>query len=839
MRRTAAIAISAVFLGLLTAPTPARAADTPATVTGTITDAETGAPLPGACAHLYTSVWEELATACADDAGHYVTPQLQANLFFWVKFSAAGHADRWAPQEPTVFTSGQYVVSTTDSKTIDTSLPTRTGTISGRITDPEGRGESLIHVDARVGGVTKASARTKTDGTYELPGLVPGTYDIVTYSGCLATVTVGTFGVAASGSVTADFHYQNRICTPTNLTFAGKVIDGLTGTAIPGVSYRVVHQPYNFEVAAGVSDSTGAYQVDGLTPSPLYPYRVQASAAGYPQQWANGGLTMTTGGTFNPGVTEIPLTAEWGGLQGKITGPDGQPVQATVVITGTDRARGRLSQVSAADGSYSFPKLAPGDWILRISNSQLGLQWYPQLAPTGSSITPPPNAGHIKVGPGSVTTVNEQFAERSHLEVTLRDTVSGQPITDGCVSGGSLSVPPICTNTNGVYRLDLPPNTSGWIGASSPSAFPINNGAVAMPAGQTVPVTLSMRPAGRITVPIQHNPDGSVPPVCVIVVPKTQFSTPAGQLWLHWCNTNGASPTDTITTGQLELGPVQLFVVAEDSSQGSQWLGAQGGTGQRERAAVIDVRRGSNQSPVVKLDPSAYVWGYIRGDVSGAGIAVLAGGMTPGFHSWCEEYNHVYADCTNNDDEYDLRLGPYAWPLEAFMSTLGMGWSGGAASRADAQLVQLEAGKSLRYDLTTRYGGDFTLDVPDGTTGWRIETFDAKTGDAAGVFVDHTVSSVARGPHLLHAAYTTNGVQMSCWLYQYNGPTRKLNPIFYAGFDGKSTRLTIRPGVTCLNRIPALLKLPTRTRAVFDPELRLAAVRKSAGTLGTATLTRR
>ncbi|NUR70579.1 MAG: hypothetical protein HOU81_07145 [Hamadaea sp.] len=811
MRRTAAIATTFTLLaGLLAAPSSAQAAGTPGVLEGTITEYETGKPLPGACARVLSTAWNELATACADADGHYATTPLQANVQFRVQFTATGHADRWGPNEPTVFTSGGYGVTATDGRTLDAALPARAGTVSGRVTDPEGSGESLLYVEARVGGVRKGTARTKADGTYELTGLVPGTYDVVTYGGCLPEVTVAAVVVTDGGSTAVDSHHATRNCTGGNRTFAGKVVDGLTGAAIPNASYRVVAYAFDFEVAAGFSDATGAYLVDGLTSS-LNTHRVEVSAPGYAKQWAYGGRTMSMGSPFNPGMTEIPLAPAWGGLQGRVTAPDGQPVKATVTIFGP--ARLRRSQVTAADGSYSFADLPPGDWTLQIQHATLGTQWYPQVPPSTTTTSAPPNAGHITIVPDTVATLNEQYAERAHVAVTLLDTVTGQPIIDGCVTvyGSSVFDPPAqsCTNANGVYRMDVPPAISGAVNAESPGAFLGNQTGIAMASGQTVPITLRLQPAGTITVPIQHNPDGTIPPVCVLVVPKTTFSTLGSELG-PWCNTNTGVSQDSITVGKLSLGPVQLFVWASDASQGSQWLGTVGGTGQREQAAVIDVRRGANTSPVVKLDAAATVWGSVSGQVSGSGLTVLAGGMTPGFHSQCGT-NYVYAYCMDNDSAYQLRLGPYAWPLEAYAPSVGLTWSGGAGSRADAQLVQLQAGAYVRYDLTLKPGGDFTLDVPEGTTGWRLETFDARTGDAAGIFVTHTVSSVARGPHLVHAVYTANGSEHSCWLYDTSVPLRKPNPIFYAGFDGQSTRLTIRPGVTCLDQVPSLATpLPRR-----------------------------
>jgi hypothetical protein len=816
VRRTAATLTAALFGSLMIAAPIAQAADpAPGTFQGTITETETGAPLSGACAHVYNSQWLEVAVACADATGHYAASNLPVNTSFRVKVTASDHADRWAPAAPTVFNSYTYTVTTTGGPTVDVALPAHTGTVAGQVTAPDGRGEALDYVYARVNGITKATTRTRADGTYELPGLSPGTYDIVTGGYCLGDATAGKTVVMEGVTQTVDSHYTTRTCTPASMTFAGKVIDGWTGAAIPGAAFRIVYPQYNFEVAAGVSDGSGAYHVEGLSPATLIGYRIQASAEGYPQQWANGGMTMSAGGYFKAGVTEIPLAAAWGDLHGTITGPDGQPVAATVTVTGTDKARGTLTVVTGADGAYSFPKLAPGEWTMKIVNPTLGTQWYHQVP---YAFAMPTGVGHITVTPNSVTAVDEQFAERSHVEVTLLDADNGLPITDGCVTpnGTGVTVQPICANTDGVYKFDVVPSTSSSIWASSPSAFPVS-AAAAFPAGQTVRITQRLQPAGTLNVPVQHKADGTIPPACVTIVPKSRFSPGPGEI-SSWCNYNSGTPTDTITAGLLKPGPVQLFVTTSDTGLGAQWLGATGGTGQRELAAIIDVHRGVTTAPTIKLDPAGAVQGYVTGVVSGYGISVRAGGMEPGHSGQCVTSGYSY--CTDNDSIYSLRLGPYAWPLEAYYTFNGDTWSGGAASRSGAHLVQVAAGQITHYDMTITSGGRFTVNAPATMTNWRIETYDAVTGDASGTFWQNGMSSVAGGPRLLRMVYTdsADGVQKSCWIYRKAG--RGLTGVFAAGIDGGINAgiqaVTVEPGTTCLTRAPMTMPQP---RIASDLEL--------------------
>ncbi|NUO56337.1 MAG: hypothetical protein HOV78_06705 [Hamadaea sp.] len=813
---------------------PASAATAvPGVLQGAITETETGSPLPGACAHVYSGSWEEVATACADASGHYATPVLPSATYR-VKVTAAGHAERWLPGSETVFGAGSYTVSATTGPTVDVALPAHAGTFRGRVLTPEGTGQAWISVVVTRNGVAQSTTRTRADGTFEVPGLVPGDYGYYLSGSCLPAMSdAGPFTVTDGGTATAEYQYTTRTCTGAQRTFAGKVVDGVTGAVIPGAAYRLVYQQYNFEFAAGVSDSAGAYEVTGM--GGLLSFRVQASAAGYPEQWANGGFTMTAGGLFVTTQTQIPLTKTFGELHGKITGPDGRPVQATVTVAGTGQARGTVSVVSGADGAYVFPQLAPGDWTMRITHPAFGTQWYPQ-APYGGVVAPA-DAGHVTVTPNGVTTVDEQYAERAHVEVTLRDADTALPITDGCVQPNDTGVAmsPICENTAGVYRFDAVPSAVSSVTATSPSARQAGL-AAAFKAGQTTRITLDLRPAGSIKVPIRHNADGTVPEACVTLVPETRIA-----VRIDWnstyCNYNNGSPTDVIDTGQVNLGRYRVFATPDDTTLGSQWLGVNGGTGQQELAAVIDVRRGANTAPTVRFDPAGYLTGHVTGVVSGYGIAVRAWGANTGNTTECMTSPGM-AYCTGNDSRYELRLGPYAWPLEAYAPYYGHTWYDGAANRTSAQLVKVESGQWKTVDLTIRAGNALSVTVPATVTDWRIEAYDAVTGDGDGVYWQNGLSSVSSGRKILRLAYVDSAdlLPKSCWVYVPLAG-RKITGIVTVG-AGAAPKLTITPGKTCLQGIPALVPQRRTPPVTFDPaEIARPTLLVSGGTGQSSTRT--
>lgn len=827
-RRQAAVLSLTLSASLLAAPSSGYAAPDPipGVIQGTITETETGAPLPGACAHFFAIDWIEAAVACADDAGQYATVGLDTTKTYRIKFTANDHADRYFPDRPTIFNIGALAANPAGS-IVNASLPKLFGSIRGRITVPEGTGQSMIQINAVLNGTTVGISRTRSDGSYELDGLPPGDYQIwVPSQSCLpgGYIMEGaarkSFTLTAGTVIAVDYQFANRSCT-SDTTFDGRVVDAVTGAPIPNADFRIVASTYNFEVATGHSGPDGSYSVAGVGPWPNSAgYRVQVNATGYPTQWANGGVVMSAGGSFTPSSTRIPVSPGFGELRGRIIGPDGVPVQATVSAIGAGNFLGSVTTVSAADGSFSFPQLGAGPWALRFSHPQLGLQWYHQVAYT--STTTSTNVPSVTVTPGNVTTVEEQYADRVHIAVTLLDKASGQPIRNACVQGSAEAGPTVstCAAADGVYRLDVAPGTVHWRVSTAPdhlldvaSEGPGWYGTAA--AGQQLESTVRLRPGGRITLTVARNPDGSIPGVCLRAVQVSWLSEPAPEGIGPGCNLVNGQPVETFTTGVIPVGATQLFVVPQDQTQGVQWLGASGGTGMRQNAAVINVQQGQPVTgPTIKVDRAGYITGTVNseGMTTGygrAGVSVRAGGLDSGRDKGCS-YEERVADCTDAYGDYRLALGPYAWPLEFYVSDRAQTWSGGAASRLDAQLITVQAGQTTTYAIGLRYAGQFTVTPPSGGSSFALQAYDARTGDPAGTF-SSTGSSAPRGPLLLRADYVVNSTFTSCWLWQDPQPWQKPSGIFYAGFDGKSTPITIRPGVNCLSQAPGLLAvLPRR-----------------------------
>lgn len=158
-----------------------------------------------------------------------------------------------------------------------------TGTVAGTITRASGGTPiSGALVELLQSNVLKASTNTAANGTYSIPNLTPGTYDVrVSASGFSTELRTGN-SVAAGQTVTVNV----ALSVPGAIT--GKVTKTDGTTAISGASVRV-QQGTNTSGTA-TTNATGDYTVSGLAPGT---YALEASAAGYATRSQNG---VTVGG---------------------------------------------------------------------------------------------------------------------------------------------------------------------------------------------------------------------------------------------------------------------------------------------------------------------------------------------------------------------------------------------------------------------------------------------------------------------------------------------------------------------------------------------------------------
>ncbi len=185
----------------------------------------------------------------------------------------------WGPSRivapvPANATTGPVIVSVNGQTSNGVVFTVGTGTITGTVTrtsDAAVVPGALI--EAVQSNAIQGSATTVSDGTYSIPNLNPGTYDVrVSASGYGTTVQPGN-------SVSVGMPTTVNISLGPPGTISGKITesDGVT----PFVGATVITLQGMDTVGTGTSDSLGNYAISSLAAGS---YGVQVSASGYKAQ---------------------------------------------------------------------------------------------------------------------------------------------------------------------------------------------------------------------------------------------------------------------------------------------------------------------------------------------------------------------------------------------------------------------------------------------------------------------------------------------------------------------------------------------------------------------------
>ncbi|CAK8718500.1 hypothetical protein GCAAIG_07955 [Candidatus Electronema halotolerans] len=166
---TQAAASSAVAAAALTAGT--------STITGKVTNSG-----GNAIAEAYVLVVDSSGNGesrTTDAAGVYTVANIAAGIYY-VYFSADGYEAEWYEDAPQQACATPVTLAADKSETIDAVLEktavVETGSISGKVTDPDGTAVSGAYVYAY--GPDYGSTSTGADGTYTISGLPSGDYKV-------------------------------------------------------------------------------------------------------------------------------------------------------------------------------------------------------------------------------------------------------------------------------------------------------------------------------------------------------------------------------------------------------------------------------------------------------------------------------------------------------------------------------------------------------------------------------------------------------------------------------------------------------------------------------------
>lgn len=244
----------------------------------------------------------------------------------------------------------------------DFSLLVRTADLAivqGTVSDAAGRRIAGALVKLSRGVSAGQSDTTDANGIYQIPSVVPDTYDVqATASGFTTGLRAGV-AVGAAQTVTVNFQLSGA--STSGGTLEGTVRD-TNGDPVPGARVETTAGPNIGRFA--VTDASGFYRITGLAAGS---YSVRTTATGFTALTRQ--TTLTAGQTT---TLDLTLTASTGGTNGAISGTvtqaGGGPVDAVTVRISAGAGIGQ-STTTDASGNYVLANLPAGTYELTFSKT--------------------------------------------------------------------------------------------------------------------------------------------------------------------------------------------------------------------------------------------------------------------------------------------------------------------------------------------------------------------------------------------------------------------------------------------------------------------------------------
>jgi hypothetical protein len=434
-------------------------------ITGTVTDAITGAPLAGVTVKAWRP-YSLVASATSGADGSYTVSGLPASNYpYTVSFELAGsYPEQWYHDNPAGQRDQLIVGAGKVTADVDQDLEPG-GKISGTVTD--------ARTGAPVGGVsvlaagpgTQLAVCTHANGTYSVPDLVPGSwYVTVGEAGGLDFDPFGDFfaGCGPNHSYAGDYAVQSIGPVAVNwgstsaTDFALGPGGDITGTATDAGSHQPLadlevslYGPPGTEygplgpLATTCTDANGQYSFKGLSTDR---YSV----------WFGPGTCSPGGGAYLVERTPASVTAgsttagadgavETGSsITGTVTGADTHaPLGGVAVFAYGDDPEATVDTCTASDGTYTLHGLHSGNYTVSFNDG------------CSSSANYLPQSNPVSVGVDTTLShVDAALVAGAVMSGTVTDQATHDPVQGVTVKifdGGGASVDSACTGADGAY----------------------------------------------------------------------------------------------------------------------------------------------------------------------------------------------------------------------------------------------------------------------------------------------------------------------------------------------------------------------------------------------------
>ena len=299
-------------------------------ITGTVVDAQTGAPIAGVCAYLYTTAGQRTSDpgVCTASDGSYTLPVATPGSYVVGFLDPSGlHVTTWSGGVTSEASAIPVTVATGTTSTENVSMTEVQG-ITGTVVDAQ-TGAPIAGVCAYL--YTTAGQRTSdpgvctaSDGSYTLPVATPGSYvvgfldpsslHVTTWSGGATSEASATPVTVATGTTSTENVSMGEVQGITGTVLSSTTDQGLAGVCV----YADYASGPNVGKYSGVGSCTGTsgtYVLSGLaagtyTIGYYLPGQAQGPTAPPTTYWydGTGTSTVTTESAATPVTVSTGVT---------------------------------------------------------------------------------------------------------------------------------------------------------------------------------------------------------------------------------------------------------------------------------------------------------------------------------------------------------------------------------------------------------------------------------------------------------------------------------------------------------------------------------------------------
>ncbi|MED4452355.1 carboxypeptidase regulatory-like domain-containing protein, partial [Metabacillus fastidiosus] len=373
-------------------------AATPGSITGQITNAETGTPIIGANieVRVLDSSGAVISTVLSDQSGKYLVNGLAPGPYTLIISSA--NFQTTAVSE--IVTAGQTTAA-------NISLNPSPGSISGTVVNSQDGtpigGASVNIINSKNALIT--TVLTGQDGTFIVNGLSPDQYTLTFFS---INSQNGSVGVVV----------QSNLTTPVTASLIPEpgTISGTVSPAVIGTNVRLVDNNGIF-IDSVVVNPDGSFQFSNLTPGS---YTLSATVQGYAATTA--GATVLANQTSDVALTLIPNP---GTVSGTVISSDNEPLSNTLVQITTSNGTIIGSAFTNSQGQYTITNVPTGSYNIKanvenFSPAVVGVTVGPGENVTNVNFSLTPNSGSLN---GQI--INSQTGEViGGARIIIRDTLT-------------------------------------------------------------------------------------------------------------------------------------------------------------------------------------------------------------------------------------------------------------------------------------------------------------------------------------------------------------------------------------------------------------------------------